>query len=221
MNDPHEELLKEWAASARHYAKCFIRDGIIDPGRWSQAPRKVLFILREAYGDPTDTEGWDLRTVIREWDGPKYKIWWTVSYWAYALHRASLHSVPPFPVDATAFKAARQALLSCAAINIKKSGGKSSSDLDDLASYANSDGIFIRRQVDLIAPQIVVCGNVWSLIQRFWPDARQVYDAVWEAGGRTIIDFWHPANQFPNQLNYYALAALLQNSGALGRCPAT
>lgn len=220
MEDGHEGLMKDWAASPRHSGQCFIRDGIIDADRWSRAPRKLLFVLREAYGDATDTEGWDLRVAIREeWDGPKYKIWWTVAYWAYALHRASADRLPPLPVDDSAFAAAREALLSSAAINIKKSGGKSSSDLDDLASYVNSDGRYILRQIDLIAPEILICGNVWSLIRGLWPDARQVYDRVWVAGGRTVVDFWHPANQFPNGLNYYALAALLQNSGVLQECP--
>ncbi|MGA2226091.1 MAG: hypothetical protein ABSH41_16770 [Syntrophobacteraceae bacterium] len=221
MEDSHELLLDTWANMPRHIGKCFIRDGIIDPSRWFRAPRKILFILREAYGEPDDTEGWDLREVIREeWQGPKGKVWWTVSYWAYGILTATPHQLPPFPSDDVAYNAAKEALLSTAAINIKKSGGKSSSDWDDLVSYVNEDGEFIRQQVELINPQIAVCGNVWSLIQHLWQDAQQLYDGVWIANGRVFIDFWHPANyQFPNQLCYYALSALLQNSGALNRTP--
>jgi hypothetical protein len=220
MEKAHELLLDKWASLARHQGKCFIRDGIIDSGRWSQAQRKVLFILREAHGEADDIVGWDLREVIRnEWEGPKYKIWWTIAYWAYGILRASPDHFPPMPDDDIAFEAAREALLSTAAINIKKSGGSSSSDWEDLVSYANEDGALIRQQIELIAPEIVVCGNVWSLIQDLWQGSRQVYDGVWIANGRAFIDFWHPANQFPNRLNYYALAALLQNSGALNRSP--
>jgi hypothetical protein len=218
---PHEQLLNQWAALPHHRGKCFIRDGIIDATRWEKAPRKLLLILREAHGEPEETEGWDLRDVIRkDWGGPKYKVWWTVAYWAYLVHKGSVHRVPPFPADDSAWNAAREALLSAAAINIKKSSGKLSSDWDNLKMYAKTDGQLIRRQVDLIDPQIVICGNLWPLIENLWPDAKDIYGPTCLADGRFFIDFWHPANQFPDDLNYFALAHLLQSSGALGRCPA-
>jgi len=46
-----ENLLDVWAARKHHLGKGFIRDGIIDLNRWGNASRKVLLLLKEAYGE--------------------------------------------------------------------------------------------------------------------------------------------------------------------------
>lgn len=222
MGEAHEELMRAWSLSHLHAGQTFVRDGIIDPERWAEARRKVLFVLHEAYGSPEHAAGRDLRTAIRtQPNGPGRRTWWTVAYWAYALQNLSDGRLPRFPDDLETSAAAGEALLSSAVINIKKSNGRAAQDWDDLMLYADQDGSFIRRQVDLIDPQLVVCSNVWCLIRDRWPDARQLYDMVWLADGRVFVDFWHPANPFPKSLNYYALAAVVQNSGALEALSAT
>ncbi len=76
MLECHEELLEKWACRPHHSKKTFIKDGIIDNTRWFNAKRKVLFMLKEAYGDKDSEESYDLRAKIREeWRGPKYNLW--------------------------------------------------------------------------------------------------------------------------------------------------
>ena len=223
MNDEHEELLDQWESKPMHTKNCFIQDGIIDPERWSKAKRKILFINKEAHdGEIPDPDGFDLRKIILKTRNgvPTRGTYKVVATWAYALHNASANPADPFPswhkIDQDL---QREALLSCAVMNIKKSRGKTSSLHNDLETFVKEDGLFIKKQVDLINPDIIVCGHVWYLIQHLWSDCRQVYDDVFEveADGRTFIAFWHPANHAPEQMNYYALAALLQNSKALAR----
>src|SRR2546425_11409725 len=94
MIGPLDELLSSWSVREHHRGKGFISDGIIDPTRWAGARRKVLLLLKEAYGEPESADDWDLRDVIREeWQGPKYKIWWTAASWCYA----ALNLVPQIP----------------------------------------------------------------------------------------------------------------------------
>ncbi|MBX9906080.1 MAG: hypothetical protein K2Y31_17170 [Burkholderiales bacterium] len=211
--ESHEQLLSRWCELSHHRNKPFIKDGIIDIHRWEHAPRKVLLLLKEAYGEEDATEGYDLRKVIRdEWNGPKYKIWWTAAYWCYAIHH-SKSTFSKFPSDDEAYALASESLLSSATINVKKSNGKSISDSDEITQHAMRDGDLIRLQIELINPEIVICGNTWGAVQHLWPDAVPTYDLVWKHDSRYFIDFWHPANQFPNALNYYALGCLLQNGG--------
>lgn len=105
-----------------------------------------------------------------------------------------------------------EALLSAATVNIKKSAGRPESTAEDLRSYADRDGDLIKRQVELIAPDIVICGGTWDYVKRLWPAARPAYDhQVWRINSIDFIDFWHPANRWPDSLLYYALGWLIQN----------
>ena len=212
--DSHEQLLEKWKRQPRHLGQCFIEDGIIDPNRWKSASPKVLLLLKEAYDEPGVTEGWDLRKFLRE-NGPKWKIWWTAAYWCYAIHHLSAGGLPSLPNDEAAYESATEALRSSAIVNIKKSAGKSFSVDSDIVSYAQTDGLLLREQVDLIRPSIVVCGSTWANVRHLWGDAESVYDLVWCAGGMVFVDFWHPANHYAHRLNYYCLACILQNSKTL------
>ena len=206
-----EEVLDKWAQREHHADKGFIRDGIIDPARWRKAPRKVLLLLKEGYGEGED---WDLRELIREqWQRPKGNVWWKAAYWCYAAQNA-VPRIPAFPSLDDDRKALIEALLSAGAVNIKKSDGGSSSNDDDIERYATADGDLLKSQIDLINPDIVICGNTWWFVKHLWPMAQQIYDLVWMSDGVLFVDFWHPANRFPHVLNYYALGCLIQNGSA-------
>jgi len=168
-----------------------------------------LFSSREAYGDPGDAEGWDLRKKFRDdWGGPKYKVWWTVGRWAHAAFRISNKQTAPFPLDVGEIQCA---FLSTAIVNIKKSGGTSSTKFDNLRSYFNEDRALIRRQLDLINPEIVVCGNLGrTILESLWPGLTAVQGRVSELDGLSIIDFAHPANRRSNAQNYSEMCDLLE-----------
>ena len=106
----------------------------------------------------------------------------------------------------------RRALLSSAVVNIKKSSGKTASDRDDLLTYVERDCEFIKRQIEIINPDVVLCGGTWPLVQPLWPDARRIYDRVWAVQSKHFIDLYHPAALYPHYVGYYALACLLHNS---------
>jgi hypothetical protein len=160
-------------------------------------------LLKEAYGDQRD-----LCEEFRSWGGPQYNIWWNASYYALAVQVASNRHLPAFPGS----EIAAEAFLSSAVINIKKSGGKSKSDSDELLRYARRDRALLLEQVRLIRPDVVVSGNVWNCIEHLWPGVEQIYDLAWSADGMLFLDLWHPAARFSHQLNYYAIAALVRGA---------
>ncbi len=215
MNDEHEHLLYEWQESPDHRGKCFIQDGIVDPTSWSKAGRKVLFVLREAYDSRPNSTGFDLRRKIRdEWKELKQKpTWRNVANWAYAAHYTERDSIPELTDQSRPLRA--RALLASAVINVKKSGGKKISDAIELAEYVRTDGDRLRRQIELVNPDLVICGGTWGLIRRFWAghDERVYGDkkpAVFRVGRRYFVHTWHPANRFPERLNYYAMASVIR-----------
>ena len=212
MFELHEKLLSDWSKNELHQQQVFVSDGIIDFERWSKAPRKVLFLMKEAYGEPNTKENWDFCSLLRTWGKPKFKMLKLISYWAYALHHSRPGYVPPFTFTE---ECACDSFLASALVNVKKSNGKSTSQDDDLIKYVHSDGGFLLKQIELIDPQIVVCGNIWRLVCHLWPNREEIYDRVWQCGKYLFIDATHPANRYPNWLDYYAVAALFQ--GALSK----
>ena len=201
----HEELLAEWRRRPRHAGATFVADGAIDPARWGRV-KKVLFLLKEAYGEAEDGGDWDLRTaILNEWTGPKYSIWHTAAALSYLCQRAHGTSKPPFPPREENVDVLREALFASAAVNIKKSGGASASVEEDVAVYAREDGDLISRQVQLLAPHIVICGGTWGFTEAIGLKAVQIGRRLWRGGGTYYVEFWHPSYRVPREMMYDAL----------------
>jgi hypothetical protein len=212
--DSLEGLLHKWAQQPRHQGCCFIQDGIIDQKRWASVTPRVLFLLKEARHEGPEPSQ-DLRAFIRE-NGPYGLTLKNAAYWSYAIHHIALGRLRGFPVGKSELDEAAELFLSSAVVNIKKSKGTARSVPDDLAQYAKEDGAFIKSQVELIDANVVVCGYTWPYVKHLWPEAEAGgYDGVHRVGRKVFVDFWHPAQQIPSDLKYYALACLLQNSDAL------
>ena len=207
----HQALLNKWQGREPHTTATFISDGPIDPNRWSRAERRVLFLAKEAYGEMGPGKTWDLPELVREeWKGPKYKFWWTLGYWAYGIQRLTNGAIPSSPMDSERWEEVTEAVLASAVVNIKKSGGKSSSSDDDLRKYVVEDRDLLKQQVASLSPHVVVCCNTWSLVKEYvWPRAKQISELVHSIDGTLVLDFWHPANRYPNVMSYYTALALL------------
>ena len=210
----HQALLKKWRARPRHAKETFISDGPIDPNRWQKVERRVLFLAKEAYGEMGPGETWDLPELIREeWKGPKHKLWWTVGYWAYGIQRLTNGPIPSSPMDGECWEEVTEALLASAVLNVKKSSGRSSSSDDNLRKYVVEDGDLLKQQVECLNPHVLVCCNTWHLVREdLWPHAKRVSELVYGMDGMLVLDFWHPANQYPNVMNYYTALALLHQA---------
>lgn len=210
--DRHEDLLESWATRPHHSKRGFVKDGIIDHKRWSAATVKVLFLLKEAYSDPDNPSDWDLRVLLREnWKGPKGVLFWNCAYWAYAAQHISDTATPELPQNEQSYSQATECFLSTAVLNVKKSSGKTNSDLEEIKKYAQLDGDLLKKQIDIINPDIIICGYTWEAVQHLWPTASILYDLVFQAENKVFVDFWHPANQYPKKLNYYAISSLLRH----------
>jgi hypothetical protein len=88
----------------------------------------------------------------------------------------------------------REALLSSAVINIKKSNGRSSSEDEEFKEFARLDGDVLKRQVSLIDPEFVICGHTWKFVFHLWPEARKAGEWKHRIGTLVFVDFWHPAS---------------------------
>ena len=79
--------------------------------------------------------------------------------------------------------------------------------------YVVEDGDLLKQQIVCLNPHVVVCCNTWHLVREdVWPHAKRVSELVHRMNGMLVLDFWHPANQYPNVMNYYTVLALLHQA---------
>lgn len=187
-------LFTEWKDLKHHKNKSFVTDGIVEFSKWNNS-QKILIILKEAYGGE-----WNLADIIddREWikSNPHYRM---LSMWLYILNNTTVDNRPKIKSDEQ-LNEAFQYLLSSAIINIKKSAGKSSSNDKEIYDYAVKDKELIKAQIDLIAPQIILCGyTAHALMKGVYEknDYGKFYSTEFciEHNEMLIIDFWHPSRK--------------------------
>lgn len=160
---------------------------------WSAAKRKVLFLLKEPNG--YDGRHGALNDLLRKAAVPNStsKMWkrptfHNIGRWAYGL----LNYSGQVPAYEEANQAYRTALLGCAYINIKKSSGGARAT-KKVEVHAAKYAEFLRRQVDIIDPDIVVCGGTYTILkEHVYPGMSKVSSRIHRVDGRIFINAFHP-----------------------------
>lgn len=219
-----ESLMLEWKET--HSSKgwhSFISDGAVNAAIYESSSPKICFFLKEAYSR-SDDESWSLT----EWlaDGAMTRMWGVVAEWSYGIMHTTKTSIPAKPTLTTSEKT--KLLQSLAVVNVKKSNGNVQSDYDDLLRYAIADKDNLKRELDILNPDVIICGNNSSLIRLLYgasidrkgkvaPDGQLNYEFMQKngftiVGDQIIIDYYHPANQYPAIMNYYTVCSLYQQA---------
>lgn len=157
-----DALLELWKAerySVRD-GEVFAKDGLVDPKQFGQGEElRVLFVLK----DPS-TNGFEksrpngtLCDWIRAEEPRPGSTWFVVAHWAQALLDGTTSNLVP--------SGANQILQKIGAINLKKSswrkdgGSNTTADNDMVDAYTLRDRDFLRQQIKLIDPDVIVgCG---------------------------------------------------------------
>jgi hypothetical protein len=217
-NERLNGLFDEWREHYRKYSidsNAFSSDGIFDEEQYDQAPKRLLFILRETNSFPNG----DLRILFK--DGPKWNTFIQLSQWAAGI----INNFPPFESLVTSTDEITKALRSIAVMNIKKFSGGAFTDFNLLHAFAFLDRDFIRREIDIISPQFIICCNtfielMWALeidavkfgLTNFSTTFSRPYD---RNGIRVIICPHHPAARGSHKDSYNLMAKLFETQGLL------
>lgn len=105
-----------------------------------------------------------------------------------------------------------------AVVNVKKSNGLAESEGEDLWKYVHADKDLLKKEIELINPDIILCGYTFGMLSEVLGDelemdgtADTMY-AFWK--NKLIIDYYHPACHYPNRVNYYALMTICRLAAA-------
>ena len=213
-----EKLFTEWKKKAN--AESFVTDGVINPDIWFKrgvVAGRTLFLLKEAYGEDHD---WDLAKDHLLTDEKARPIWKRVSLWAKGLDKSQANRIEPFdPYAEDVMSFNNPYLNQIAAINVKKYNGKKQSDYDEICDYAKRDKEFLKKQIELCDPTVIVCGYTAKALEiildnDFRKESNNDLFYTVQINGHpvTVIDYWHPSNQYPEIMNYYSLVSIYQRS---------
>lgn len=209
MDAEFETLFEKWKNDPFHSRTNFISDGIIEPIEWEKQSPKILFLLKEAYTNGGD--GFDLREELS--DNAPYRCWWQASQWIYGiLEMNKTQLIPKFPeiLDRGNKEEANNYIKKIAVVNLKKSNGKTLSNNQDLASYVDHDKDMLKQQIDLINPDIILCGNVFPFYKSIY-DSENIIEIpdtnAWcfIHKNRFVISAYHIANPSSRRDNFSEL----------------
>lgn len=212
------DLFKAWKNKENHKNKTFIEDGVINPERYFSGEERVLFLLKEAYGNGKSFSL--VEDYLKKQDIKISNIWKRVSLWVKVLqHYIQKHEILTFTKNNEITHNGNVYLEKIAVVNVKKSDGKSTSDDENLRQYVVRDKFELFSQLQICDPTIIVCGNTGNYLKSIVGEygcelvqkntiEREHFIYNFELNGHNVvvINFWHPSNQFPDILNYYGFA---------------
>ena len=176
--------------------------------------KEVTETLNESYEKSRGIR--DFLALIRNYQGlhdceRPWTMWRKVAIWTQAIYNAFNDNICEY--DDEVLRSKEKAIIDrIAVVNVKKSNGGSESEYEDLKKYALEDRLEIKRELEIIQPDIIVCGNNLSLLKLVLGEELQNDDtwdnmlALWK--DTLVIDYYHPAVHYPNRVNYYALMAI-------------
>lgn len=219
INKSYNEENKETQIVIDH-SKVFIRDGVVNKKVWycENKKKRILFVLKEAYGGEAS---WSLADELKI-RAPWASIWKRVVEWTYGVQNTTVDKIARYEPASISMEADNEWLNQISVINIKKSGGVSSSKYEEILLYADFDKLELRKQIEIIDPEIIVCGSTFGALnllydnqirtKEFYCDNWYYFTDVIGGKDRLVIDYYHPANHYPALLNYYGLINIYQQA---------
>jgi len=217
-------LFDEWRnESSRNGLNNFCSDGLMHKGKifqtdkgfwgreegdeneqWSKASKRILFLTKDTNSNPDE----DMRT----WIGRQHPsiitshFFKNISLWLYGLNSFQNDgSYAPFEkaIDPVVFSTAFDNL-PIAIVNIKKESGGGKIPNSELWAYASIYHSFLKRQIEILDPTIIVCGggssSILNIVKKYiYPELEFLKTNNWIYSTRerkiVLIDSYHPTSR--------------------------
>lgn len=178
-NNDLDNLFIEWKQQRKDYLT-FCEDGILIDDHWDNSRTKILFLLKETFLDfPI------IRGDGHGPDGNSKTFWRKMQMWTYLTDKI-FHAEEIIYNEALKEKEKKN--IKIAYVNIKKNvtkgkaAGKTNSNFEDIKSYAKNDAEFLKKQIDLINPDVIICSGTYDFIKFILPQEELLnnkYNSIW------------------------------------------
>ncbi len=181
MYEKERELFTEWRSRQTEFCSDgqFIEDGVVHYSTYAGSHPKLLFLLKEpndpprtnAVGRVTERAEWNLAVWLGEggWHPNKtrgYKSWEVIARWTHDITTTDgiLLPWPVLEADLCQHNVEGRAnqFRKIAVVNIKKSGGAGSTQIELLFPEIERTKDLILSQISLYRPSIVICGGTFD-----------------------------------------------------------
>ncbi len=205
-----ENLFIDWKTNfGEHGKQKFIVDGVFDESLYHECSPKVLLINKEAYN--LEDYGQNLIRYVKEKGLQKDRMWKNAQRLVNCIYYISSDRIPSY--DEINKKVAESGkFMGCAVMNIKKYDGKETSNNDDLRKHFEYHRSFILKEIEILNPDMIICGNVFSFFRSSLLKF-ELLDEVplfYKNENRIWVDYWHPACHAPTSMYYHLFAVLFQ-----------
>lgn len=216
-NEELDKLFRKWEKAAEEKGhKKFCADGLMYRGEkwekdnyigrsdgdennlWSKATKRVLFLLKDSNGNPNC----DIREFYPGGNGKIDITNKNIAYWLYGLlsfegknNAPEFESLDFWNEVYPVFDNVPYAFM-----NAKKESGGSKITQRDLIIHLFFYEDFIKEEIEILDPDIIVCGGGSGVIQQFlegliYEGSKKINDWIYynEEYNKVIIDSYHPS----------------------------
>ena len=203
MKAKQEALFNEWRKGQEY----FVTDGIVDEAEYLNAPKKLLFLLKEVNGG----ENWDLCEFVRA--GGRPQTWDNIARWVEGIFNLEKELCwDELDGDKKSREQRRLEMLKkICVVNVKKSPGKDTSINKEIMDAGKQNGEFLRKQISIYEPEIIICCGTDSVYSKEIAEGklswRRTKRGIWYAydNDRLVIAYVHPEARVQSSLIYYGL----------------
>lgn len=219
----HTKSEKDEEIVINHKNDVFISDGVVCPEVWYSQDVRILFLLKEAY-TKNGNDDWDLVEDHLLTTKKMSHLFKRICQWTQGILNTTQDDIPAFFSGLSDTHYGNDILKKIAVMNVKKSGGKANSSMEEINMYAEYDREELMRELEIIDPTVIVCGYTISSLNIIMgkeikdykhPNENWFYRTKLNDSDNhevIVLDYYHPANQYPDLLNYYGLLGIYQQA---------
>jgi hypothetical protein len=173
---------------------------------------KILFLVKEAFNE--------YEPEIPTEDKKKFHL--NMAKWKYLIEGfVSNCSVPEYPTN----EVLNGRNIGIAIVEVKKFDDDShSSNSNDILNYAKRDSKLLQEQIELINPNIILCGGTFGayedgiyenekdkIVHEYYGVVENIDASIYNHRNRTILNFYHPSYTKSPETLYDLLGKLFTN----------
>jgi len=171
---------------------------------WYNAPKRVLFLCKDPnIGADYPVEDFRERNCHKKGENIKVLFYKNMAYWLYGLLNVDNNGIAP------KFETLTDEIITdffdktpFAYVNCKKEAGVEKVSNTDLQNHIDLYKDFIKQEIEILNPDIIVCGGGSSIIKNFvkeiYTDIEKINDSNnWiyysKKNNKVVIDSYHPS----------------------------
>ncbi len=182
----------------------FIADGVVDEEAYLSSKPRVVYLLKEVNGG----QDWSLTDYISA--GGRAHTWNNIARWQYGLQNLE-REIHWDEIKDISNNWRKERLQSICAVNVKKTSGGCTSKKDELVEKAFQDRKFLKEQIEIYNPDIIICCGTsylyFDYIYGIRAEGKMTNRGIWfiKDKSKVIVSYLHPEARVRDSMLYYGL----------------